>query len=388
MRIALLCTDPSVVFGEGQRCPARFRGLAIALARAGHDVTVVCAAHDDDSTEATPNLEVRALRMPASVREIDWHFSRIDPEVVIERLVPGSTEGARASGESGIPHVYDLDGELHGDALTTSSSVRGALPEALALSRGAITNGPEGAARVRDLTGPAHPVLAVPGAADVALLESPSSDSVALVASLAGLPEGGLRIGFFGDLGEGCGLLPLVAAMSELPASRGARLLVVGDGPERNAALRAADSAGVALVLCGRVPYRELPAHLALCHIVVAPADRDGGVAPSLLEAMAMRRAVVATLSDAVREVARDGHDACLVPANDPAALGAALVRLADDPLRRERLGQHARESVRTRHTWDARAAAIGEFLQGLLPETSRVRENWDAPGERRAFSG
>jgi glycosyltransferase involved in cell wall biosynthesis len=387
MRIALLCTDPDVVFGEGHRCPGRLRGIARALAGAGHEITVVCAAYEDDCVESTPNLEVRSLRMPAGVREIDWHFSRILPDVVIERLVPGSIEGARAAAETGIPHVYDVDNTPQADGLAFSTSVRGALPEALAISRGAITSSRAGVARVRSLTEPAHPVSWVPNAAESTFLHPPTGEAVARVLAEIGLPETGLRIGFFGPLVAGSGLLPLVEAVGSLPKERGARLVVVGDGPERNAALRVADAAGTSLVLCGRVAHRDLSAYLCMCHVVVAPAEADGGAGLSLLQAMAMQRAVLAPATDGVLSVVRDGHDACLVDTGDPAALAQALIALAHDPIRRARLGRNARDTVRERHTWDARAAELEEFLLGMRPIVRSPR-TWESRGESRAFSG
>lgn len=388
MRIALLCTDPTVAFGDGHRCPIRMRGLARALALAGHEITVVCVACEGNGAPETPNLEVRNLRMPASVREIDWHFSQIDPDVVIERLVPGSTEGARAAAEAGIPHVYDVDGELQADGLATSTSVRGALPEALALSRAAITGGHAGAARVRSLTATGHPVCALPNAADAEFLEAPSLETVARVATEIGLPAGGLRVGFFGALAEGGGLLPLIDAVGQLPQAREVRIIVVGDGPERNPALRAATRTHTPLVLCGRVAHHDSPAYLAMCHIVFVPADADGGAPLPLFEAMAMQRAVVAPATDGVRAVARHGHDAHLVAVNDPAALAAALIALAEDPARRLRIGANARATVLAGHTWEARAVELEQFLAGLRPAKTRPQRAWAASGESHAFSG
>jgi hypothetical protein len=39
-------------------------------------------------------------------------------------------------------------------------------------------------------------------------------------------------------------------------------------------------------------------------------------------------------------------------------------------------------------HTWDARAAALEEFLAGLRPATARPPRVWAASGESHAFSG
>ncbi len=388
MRIALLCTDPTVVFGDGYRCPIRLRGLARALTHAGHEITVLCAENLSDGAGVEGGPEVRSLRMPASVREIDWHFAQIDPDVVIERLVPGSTEGARAAAEAGIPHAYDVDCEPQADGLATSSSVRGALPEALALSKAAIVSSEAGAARLRSLAGEDYPVCSVPNAADAAFLDSPSLEAIAQLATEIALPPGGLRIGFFGPLSEGGGLLSVVEAVSLLPRTREARLIVVGDGPERNPALRLACRTHTPLVMCGNVAQGDMAAYLSMCHIVIVPAEADGGASLSLFEAMAMQRAVVAPATDGVRAIARSGHDALLVGSGDDAALSAALATLAEDPARRLRLGKNARETIFAGHTWNARAAGLESFLLGLSSTASRPQRAWAASGERHAFSG
>jgi len=388
MRIALLSSDPAVMLGDGHSCPVRMRGLALALSRAGHEITCIAAAVEPGQGELMPELPVRNLRTPVSVREIDWHFSRVGPEVVIERYVPGSLEGVRAAAEAGIPHVYDIDGPLDAGGLATSSAVRGALPEAFALSRAAIASSDGAASRVRGLLGRAFPLAVVPNAAGAEFLEPPAPDLVGRIEEQLCLQDGALRVGFFGSLGAESGLLPLVEAMGSLGGERRPRLLVVGDGPERNPALRVAEASRASLVLCGRVAHRDVAAHLALCQIVVAPAGPEGSAPLSMLEAMAMQLAVVAPATDGVRAVARDGHDACLFPSGDVAALASALRSLAGDPARRARLGNHARETVRARHTWESRTAEVEEFLREVrgVPESSA--NGWTAQPLRRAFSG
>lgn len=388
MRIALLCTDPEMVFGAGRRCPVRLRGLAHALARAGHDVILLCAGNETESDPATPGVQVRTLRMPVSVREIDWHFSQIEPDVVVERLMPGSLEGVRAAGETGIPHVYDIEGDLSSGGLATSTSVRGALPEALALTRGAITTSPNSGRRLRELMDLDRPVAVVTNAAAAEFLEAPAPELVQRTAEQLCLPPGGIRIGFFGDLGADCGLLPLVEAMATLPSEQEARLVVIGDGPERNPALRVADRTKTRLVLCGRVPHRTVPAHLALCDVVVASGGDDGGTPLALLESMALQRAVVAPATEGVRGVATPGYDARLVAPSNGDELAQALVDLVSDAPQRARLGARARETVRAGHTWDSRAASVTSLLEELRGVADRERGPWRDQGARSAIGG
>lgn len=79
-------------------------------------------------------------------------------------------------------------------------------------------------------------------------------------------------------------------------------------------------------------------------------ASTSEGLPMALLEAMSRGLAIVATEVGGVPDVVGDGVEALLVPPGDPAALAAALSRLAADPELAERLGTAARE----------RAAAMG----------------------------
>jgi len=69
----------------------------------------------------------------------------------------------------------------------------------------------------------------------------------------------------------------------------------------------------------------------------------------ALLEAMAMRRAVVSTAVGGVPGVLRDGVEGLLVPAGDAAALSAALGRVVADPALRARMGAAGRAAVEAR---------------------------------------
>jgi glycosyltransferase involved in cell wall biosynthesis len=58
-------------------------------------------------------------------------------------------------------------------------------------------------------------------------------------------------------------------------------------------------------------------------------------------------------------EVVKDGVSALLYPPGDAAALGAAIIRLRDDPALRQQLASAAYAEVMAHYTWSARAQAI-----------------------------
>ncbi|MCV2491120.1 glycosyltransferase family 4 protein [Geodermatophilus sp. YIM 151500] len=93
------------------------------------------------------------------------------------------------------------------------------------------------------------------------------------------------------------------------------------------------------VVVHGEVPPAEVRAALAEASVAVLP-SREEAFPVFLLEALAQRCAVVATDVGGVRELMGDAGE--LVPAGDPAALGAALRRVLTDPDRRAELSSAA----------------------------------------------
>ena len=74
------------------------------------------------------------------------------------------------------------------------------------------------------------------------------------------------------------------------------------------------------------------------------------GTPVAIIEAMASRRAVVATRVGGVPDVIRDGHTGLLVEPSDPEGLAAAVRRVLEDDALREKLASAAQASVYPRY--------------------------------------
>lgn len=151
----------------------------------------------------------------------------------------------------------------------------------------------------------------------------------------------------------------------------GARLVLVGDGPDRDR-LRAL--APEPVLFAGAVAD-PVPWYRA-ADLVVLP-SRWEGMALAPLEAMACGRPVVLSDVDGAREsLPPDLAPHCLVPPRDPAALADTVTALLLDPPLRASLGERGRRHVLSthdvRHTTRAVAALYREVL-GAGPVTSVV---------------
>jgi glycosyltransferase involved in cell wall biosynthesis len=147
------------------------------------------------------------------------------------------------------------------------------------------------------------------------------------------------------------------------------RLLLVGDDPFGDGRVRAEALAreldlGDAVVFAGI--RRDVPELLAAgdCFVMASLWEGLGLV---FLEAMATHLPVLATQVSAVPEVVIEGQTGLLVPPSDPAALAAAMVRLAADGPLRERLGAAGQRRVVSHFGLDRMVDETVQLYRSLL---------------------
>ncbi|MGE0254677.1 MAG: glycosyltransferase [Alphaproteobacteria bacterium] len=112
--------------------------------------------------------------------------------------------------------------------------------------------------------------------------------------------------------------------------------------------------------------HDDVPALLAAADIFVL-ASHEEGSPNSLAEAMAAGVAVVATAAGGTAELVDDGRTGLLTPPRDPAALAAAISRIAADSGLRHRLGTAARDHIAGEHSIAACVARYEALYEGLL---------------------
>ncbi len=132
-----------------------------------------------------------------------------------------------------------------------------------------------------------------------------------------------------------------------------ARLVLVGDGPERgsiDALVQQRDLGRYVRFLGLR---KDIPRLLAASDIVLLTSISEG-IPLTLIEAMATGRPVVSTRVGGVAEVVVDGQTGLLASSPDDGALAEQILHLADDPARRDamgRLGRQRAESLFSENT-------------------------------------
>ena len=86
-----------------------------------------------------------------------------------------------------------------------------------------------------------------------------------------------------------------------------------------------------------------------------------------LFETMASGAPAVVTDFPGMADLIRESDAGVVIPRRDPAALAAAVARLAADPALRARLGGNGRTAILEAHSWDRRAEATASLLRSLV---------------------
>jgi glycosyltransferase involved in cell wall biosynthesis len=177
-------------------------------------------------------------------------------------------------------------------------------------------------------------------------------------------------------MGAVCALRPeknlpaLMRAFLRLRAQhRDIRLLIVGDGSEREVLARMANAESAAVEFHPAVA--DVVPWFHRIDIFVLP-SRSEALSNSLMEAMACGCAVVASNAGGSPELVDDGKTGLLFPAGDDAALAACLSRLISDPGLRQSLAGAGAERVRRDFTVDATTRRMADIYGALLPAAGR----------------
>jgi glycosyltransferase involved in cell wall biosynthesis len=177
---------------------------------------------------------------------------------------------------------------------------------------------------------PAQRIDSVPTGIDTARFR-PGERSAALAA--VGLPQDRKIVGIVATLRSWKGHRFLIEALPQ-----GALLVIVGDGPMRPVLEKLA---GPEVRFVGN--KSDVVPWLQSFDVFALPSYANEGVPQALVQAMLVGLPCVTTSVGAIPELARHDDTALVVPAEDPAALRAALERLLRDQALRQRLGAAAR---------------------------------------------
>jgi len=140
------------------------------------------------------------------------------------------------------------------------------------------------------------------------------------------------------------------------------RVLIAGDGPDREELMRLADLRAPSLV--SFLGFREdVPELMKLADVVAIPSLAEG-FPITLAEAMAHARPIVASAVGGIADAVKDNETGLLVRPGDPEALAEALVKVLCDSALAARLGANARRFAVAKLSVEAMVRRTGQLYR------------------------
>jgi glycosyltransferase involved in cell wall biosynthesis len=170
------------------------------------------------------------------------------------------------------------------------------------------------------------------------------------------------------DKGVGLALDAFDAATADSPA--GDRIIVAGDGPERDRLVRRSRPLRDRVEFVGRLDETEVSALLGRVRAVVVasqPRHRPEGSSLALVEAAVNGRPVLASADPAVQSVAGEIGNALVVADWSVDAFAAALRRILDDDALVTDLGERGRQNGQKLHSVGVVTAATREVYRSVI---------------------
>lgn len=368
--------------------------LSVELASRGHQVDVLTSyspsfyqfdKHEGvrgiNIFEANPHIDIVSLPYTVTLpfRQVTKIIKqrRIDVCHSVMARATNSVAVSFIAKKLGVPHVHTVQGigtqtgRLHVDLIAKvydRTVVRFLLKSAnkvIVLSK-SLTE-----FAVKSGANPER-IVVVSSGVDCSFLDPSKSEAVDgayEVRKKLGIRSDSIVVGYIGRIVPVKGLKYLVLAMNILKKKHpNAHLLIVGDGFEKAELQRMAKELGLNAYFAGWA--KNVLSFYAAIDIFVLPSFFEG-LSNSLLEAMAMGKAIIATKVGGNKDIVLDGKNGFLVPTQNPHAISLKIDKLIESAQLRKTIGQFNRETAVKEFRWEKTVSKIEQVYKNV---TDRVR--------------
>lgn len=211
-------------------------------------------------------------------------------------------------------------------------------------------------------------LITIYGGVDTSLF-NPSIDSDQLREEL-GLTDKTVIL-YAGRLTSEKGVGYLIPALLEVRKRvNNATLLICGGGTARRHLEETASRLGLArnVIFAGLISRAEMPSYFAASDVCVVPSNIEAA-GLVVLEAMSMKKPVIASRVGGIPELIKHGENGYLVPPRDSLAISDAVEALCADQSLSRRLGDNGRRLVEERFTWDIAGRNFCKLYSRVLSE-------------------
>ncbi len=339
--------------------------LISAIVARGHEVVAVASHMDAESAETLRQLGARShelqlanqslnpLAMWGAIDELRRLIRAETPDVVIAYTIKPILVAAMAASAERVPRLVSMITGA-GYAFTPGGGVKRTMSRiaatqlyrvALPRSHAVVFQNPDDEAQFRQLG-------LIAAGQDVRLTNGSGVDLKHFAPTP--LPKGASFLMMARFL-KTKGIRDYAAAAARLKAAHpGVVVQLVGWADSSPDSISQAELGRIidsGVLFRGR--FSDVRPAISNCSVLVLPSYYREGVPRSVLEAMAMGRAIITTDSPGCRETVRDGVNGFLVPPRDPDALYAAMLRFVVEPGLAEQMGAASRKIAETKFDVD-----------------------------------
>ena len=368
-----------------------------ALRSEGHVVQVV-APGTPDTTDSAPGQKsdgqmggdmgwVHRLKahLPKAVYELmEFAYSYVayrklvvaarafKPDVIYERYNLFLLSGLMVKKRLGIPLLLEVNAPLVQERLQHSGGL--ALRRLATWAEGVAWRGADRVLPVTHVLAdyvqsrgvPEAHIQVIPNGINRAhFAQSPGQDEAKAQLGL----QDRLVLGFTGFVRDWHGVDRIVDWMATPQAPAHTHLLVVGDGPVRQALEEQAKRLGLAnrVGFTGVIHRDQVPAHVAAFDVALQPAVTPYASPLKLMEYLVLGKAIIAPSTPNLRETLTHESNALLFDESAPGSLEQALTRLCTDSDLRARLALGAVQTIdRLDLTWIGNARRVVALVEEL----------------------
>ncbi len=379
LRVAYICADPGVpVFGR-KGCSIHVQEVVRALVRRGAKVSLFAARFDGAPPTDLEGVATHPLPGPRegelaereqACYEANQELRRLlgatGPfDFVYERYSLWSFWGMNYARANRIPGLLEVNAPLIEEQAAHRGLVDRARAEQVAArafgdATALIAVSDEVGSYLRQRCGRAEAVRVIPNGVNPERFPAEYESTWRWADQ-----KKAFTIGFVGTLKPWHGVARLLEAFAIVRKQfADARLLLVGDGPERAALeTRVRELELVAVThFTGAVAAEVIPGWLAAMDVAVAPYPQLENFYFSPLKAyeyMAAGCATVASRIGQLKELIQHEENGLLCEPGDVADLARQIIRLREDEALRTSIAQAGRKTILCGHTWDHVAGRI-----------------------------
>jgi glycosyltransferase involved in cell wall biosynthesis len=154
----------------------------------------------------------------------------------------------------------------------------------------------------------------------------------------------------------------------------GVRFAILGDGPLVPDLKAMADKLDIAKQVLFLGAQKQVGNYLHFFDILVSSSIDHEGCSNSIIEAMVLGKAVVATDVGGNRELVIPEENGLLVPPKDPEALAQAILALLNDPERARQMGENGRARVLSMFSLEQMVTNYQDIWMKLMEKKSRSK--------------